>query len=390
MYYTEIRSVTENRECTYCNGKFKIDKCNSLGAKRPDLVKLLHPTLNNIDVFKIAPQSDILLYWICNDSKCGCEHVYDMNLGDKYNGQNCPYCAGHRCDKHNSIGYLFPKIAEQIHPTLNGDIDPFAINSTSHKKLYFICYNNVNKCGCVHIYESSIRLKCYKKYGCPICAGKSCDYHNSIYIKYPNIAEELNVPLNGEINAFNLTCNSNKDVFWNCLKNPDHLPYKQSVYNKCKRGDGCPQCSTIGYSKMAIRWLSYMELFLKCKIQHAENGGEKRIKINGKSNKVDGYCESLNTIFEFHGDIFHGNTDKFDKNHKNWRSNKTMQSLLDETNAKIKRFRDAGYNVIEIWESDFKLFEKHMNKIFSLNIEEANIYEQKNNIEMKFKSNDLY
>lgn len=44
-------------------------------------------------------------------------------------------------------------------------------------------------------------------------------------------------------------------------------------------------------------------------IQHAENGGEKRILLgSGKSTKVDGYYEDgdRKVVFEFFGTYFHG------------------------------------------------------------------------------------
>jgi hypothetical protein len=44
------------------------------------------------------------------------------------------------------------------------------------------------------------------------------------------------------------------------------------------------------------------------------NIGEKTIIINDKKYKIDGFCEISNTIYEFYGDIWHGNPNKFNKN----------------------------------------------------------------------------
>jgi hypothetical protein len=41
-------------------------------------------------------------------------------------------------------------------------------------------------------------------------------------------------------------------------------------------------------------------------IQHAENIGEKELILNNKRIKCDGFCNATNTIYEFHGNFFHG------------------------------------------------------------------------------------
>ncbi len=44
-------------------------------------------------------------------------------------------------------------------------------------------------------------------------------------------------------------------------------------------------------------------------IQYALNDGE--YQIPGTRYKADGYCSETNTIYEFHGDYWHGNPSKF-------------------------------------------------------------------------------
>ena len=48
-------------------------------------------------------------------------------------------------------------------------------------------------------------------------------------------------------------------------------------------------------------------------IRHACNGGEVVIQINGKTYKVDGYCENTKTIYQFHGCYFHGCSSCYDE-----------------------------------------------------------------------------
>jgi hypothetical protein len=70
----------------------------------------------------------------------------------------------------------------------------------------------------------------------------------------------------------------------------------------------CRICNPIiknNYSKIAIEWLEYIMKKDKIFIQHAENIGE--FNIPNTKLKADGYCKETNTIYEFYGDIYHGN-----------------------------------------------------------------------------------
>lgn len=122
------------------------------------------------------------------------------------------------------------------------------------------------------------------------------------------------------------------------------------------QGHGCPSCRTnMPYSKIAVRWINDEAKRLKLKdVRHAENGGE--YTIPGTTIRVDGYHPKTKTVFEFHGDLFHGNPKTchpFSRPHP-FIKRKTAVQLLIETKAREKRIRQMGYNLITIWESDYK------------------------------------
>ena len=83
------------------------------------------------------------------------------------------------------------------------------------------------------------------------------------------------------------------------------------------------------------------------------NIGEKTIFINDKKYKIDGFCESSNTIYEFYGDIWHGNPNKYNKYDFNILSKKTFGELYQETINRENILKENGYNLIRIWESEF-------------------------------------
>lgn len=87
-------------------------------------------------------------------------------------------------------------------------------------------------------------------------------------------------------------------------------------------------------------------------IQHGENSFEYRIP-NTRFN-ADGFCEQTNTIYEFHGDYWHGNPKKYNKNIINKISKKSFGELYQRTLDREQQIKDTGYNLITIWENDWK------------------------------------
>ena len=118
---------------------------------------------------------------------------------------------------------------------------------------------------------------------------------------------------------------------------------------------GCSKCSN-QHSKVSIEWLSYMEIKYSVKINHAQNKGE--FIIPNSRYKADGYAENINTIFEFYGDFWHGNPKIYDKNKINPCNGSTFGELYEKTIQKSNFIKENGYNLIEIWENDWRKFIK--------------------------------
>jgi len=115
-------------------------------------------------------------------------------------------------------------------------------------------------------------------------------------------------------------------------------------------GQGCNICSRgSNYSKIAIKWLNSMD----GNIQHAENGGE--YKIPTTNFPVDGYCKETNTVYEFHGDKFHGNPKLYspDDTPHPFNKNITAKELYDKTIEKENIIKKLGYNLVVMWENEY-------------------------------------
>lgn len=135
-----------------------------------------------------------------------------------------------------------------------------------------------------------------------------------------------------------------------------HGDFKQTPRNHLT-GRKCKSCVKSNYSKAAIEYLNYISEIDNITIKHAENGGEFIIDGIGKA---DGYCEETNTIYEFHGDFWHGNPDLYNETEINKVNGKSFKVLYENTIAREQAIKDLGFNIIVMWENDWRLFTKHL------------------------------
>ena len=128
-------------------------------------------------------------------------------------------------------------------------------------------------------------------------------------------------------------------------------------------------------SHEALQWLSYISEKEEIHMQHARNGGEKRVGPY----YLDGYCEETHTAYEYQGCYWHGkNPHVYYSIHDNVKykclfpflgcpecykkrnernpgaDNKPMEELYNQTQTKIKYLRDQGFEVVEKWGCAFK------------------------------------
>lgn len=68
---------------------------------------------------------------------------------------------------------------------------------------------------------------------------------------------------------------------------------------------------------------------------------------------VDAYDPATNTVYEFHGDFWHGNPKIFHPYKINKVAKKTFGKLYSATLKKENILKSAGYNIISIWEDDW-------------------------------------
>lgn len=61
-----------------------------------------------------------------------------------------------------------------------------------------------------------------------------------------------------------------------------------------------------------------------------------------------------NTVYEFYGDYWHGNPNRFNPEDENKHLKIQFKKLYEETINRENLIKSHGYNLITIWEYEFK------------------------------------
>jgi hypothetical protein len=125
---------------------------------------------------------------------------------------------------------------------------------------------------------------------------------------------------------------------------PNHGYFFQTPNCHTSQKHGCPIC-VHRISKQESEFLDF------CNIT------ERNINLDGwKLKQIDGYDPKTNTVYEFLGDYWHGNPEKYDKLKVNKSTKKLFGELYENTFKMLNKVKCLGYNVKYIWEADWKRF----------------------------------
>ena len=105
------------------------------------------------------------------------------------------------------------------------------------------------------------------------------------------------------------------------------------------------------YSMESIEWLEWINSRNGGRIQHARNGGEKKI---GRY-QVDGYDLHTRTVYEYNGCVFHGCPSCTQPDDHVPGSRKKMQNAFKEYREKCEFLRAQGCTVVDMWSCQWKV-----------------------------------
>jgi hypothetical protein len=177
--------------------------------------------------------------------------------------------------------------------------------------------------------------------GCPVCG--SLRTGASVKLTLEQFIEKANIIHNNfyDYSESKYTGALNK-VLIIC---PKHNEFMQAAHNHLS-GLGCEKCSRGAVSKSETKWLDTLNVPLEYR--------QTSIKVGGVKYFVDALNPLTNTIYEFYGDYWHGNPKIFNINDFNKKKDKSFGELYIQTINRENILKNAGYNIISIWENDWK------------------------------------
>ncbi|PWY54112.1 hypothetical protein DGG96_17020 [Legionella qingyii] len=314
-YLSAIRSRTAGRGCPFCAGKMVCAE-NSLENLFPEVSKEWHPKLNG----KKRPSNFTYgckekVWWFCEKG-----HVYQTAICErtrKSGPTSCPYCAGKKVSKENSLLALFPEIAKEWHPDKNQGKIPNEYTKGSGLKAWW-------KCPKGHEYKASIGART-RGSGCPNCSGAKVCKDNNIQELFPELASEWHPIKNGEVKPEFFTRGSNFKAWWICPRGHEY----QSIIGDRTRGIGCKYC-TNQTSKPELRILTELMVVFDEVIN--------RESIDGS--EIDIYIPELKIGIEYDGYYFH-------KGQKKTNRDNEKNKAVGDRGIKLIRVREKPLNKID-------------------------------------------
>lgn len=310
---------SRGRQCPECaqlqraitKRKNIVERRGSLVDNNPDLARQWHPTKNApLTPNDISVNSPERVWWLCEKG-----HEWKAPVNSRNSGVGCPVCSGYKVVAGvNDLATLRPDLAEQWHPTKNGELKPTDVTIGTDRKIWWICDKG-------HEWEAKVANR-KNGCGCPICSGKKVLVgYNDLETVSPEIAAEWHPTKNGDVTPKNVVTNSNKKFWWQCAKGHE---WQTSVAHR-SRGHRCPQCfgeSKTSFPEQAIYY------YLR-RVTTAHN----RYKLDPRT-EIDIYLPEYRIGVEYDGIYYHSST----------------QAALREQRKQEKLFQE-GIRLLRIKES---------------------------------------
>jgi hypothetical protein len=257
----------KRRGCPFCSG-IRVARSSSLAVGFPHIAREWHPTKNgdrtpeNVDNAWHGSA-----WWQCAEDPT---HEWRAPVRSRVLRETgCPICAKlvvpqkrlkRERPKKERASFLeeYPDIAEQWHPTKNGDLTPHQVRSRSGLKVWWLCPVSPDHEWAATVSErtSIISGTINKRRGCPFCSKRRVTLSTSLAANRPDIAAEWHPVLNGDLMPDQVGARSSVRVYWLCPKGADHV-WRSTVGERTRQGKGCPVCSghtTVPDNSLAARY----------------------------------------------------------------------------------------------------------------------------------------
>ena len=188
---TTIARRSSGSRCPYCSNKAVLPGFNDLATTHPDLARQWHPTKNGgLRPEDVVYGSAARVWWRCDKG-----HEWETTIARRSSGSQCPYCGNSKVlPGFNDLATTNPELAEQWHPTKNGDLKPNEVTAGGGKMVWWRHW--CEKTASWHEWRASVNGRA-KGDGCPECSRLArskpvrCVETGRLYLRIADAAEAV-------------------------------------------------------------------------------------------------------------------------------------------------------------------------------------------------------
>ena len=348
---TPANRVNVGSGCPYCANK-KASSTNNLQIMYPEIAAQWHPTKNGEKKPEDYPAgSHKRAWWKCEE---GPDHEWSGVIGERTTQEkkSCPFCLGRKVSITNSLQSLYSELAEEWHPTKNGDLTPSEVTSGTHRKVWWRCSEGPD-----HEWKTSVDARARGGTNCPYCAGQKLSITNSLATTRPKIALEWHPEKNGKLTPHDVMRGSDRKVWWRCSVNPEH-EWKARIANRGSHGSGCQFCLKKNQSLL----FEYVKsIFPESEIYYDFKHHDLRYSESNYPMELDIWLPNENLAFEYQGEQHYMDVSEM----KGWDLSSGLHELRSRDQEKREACQKAGIVLIEIpytWDKTVEFVKNLLNE----------------------------
>lgn len=191
-----------------------------------------------------------------------------------------------------SICETHPELVKRWHPTKNASLEPKDVSPNSMKYVWWMCPKSKH-----HDDEIRIKYMVKRKNKCSYCTNRKACIDNCLETLYPLIAKEWHPTKNMDLSPSDVTCGTEKVVFWKCLVDPSH-EWDMNVYKRVVRKQNCPFCANVRINNSNCLKTLYPEIAEEW--HETKNGSITPNNVSASyTNKVWWLCKTGNLEHEW-------------------------------------------------------------------------------------------
>jgi hypothetical protein len=232
---TVVARAVHGVQCPACAGR-QLSVSNALSRVAPAIAAQWHPWKND----GATPDTEIATAWQKRWWSCpvGLDHVWqEFTYTRVTRERGCPFCANARVSVTNSLAVRAPRVAEQWHPTRNGDMTPRDVVPGSSKHVWWKCPEGPD-----HEWRTNVANRAVTGSGCPFCDGKRVSVTNALATRAPGVAAQWHPTKNGKLATAAVHVGSSKSAWWTC--EIGHV-WRARIAHRTGLGSGCPTCEIL-------------------------------------------------------------------------------------------------------------------------------------------------